>query len=131
MPSGFISLDAELGWTSSFDEHWDIVGVQFGHRTEWQLRLEVVGLRGAEHTVIFSDPVSFRVQDEGEIYSYWVDREKEGAPIASVYAIMSSAYFDEISTGVSAQAIGPLTHYLICGQNTCVEVIGRSPPTSP
>lgn len=128
MPSGFVSLDAEMEWTSSFAEHWDIVGVQFGHRTEWQLRLEIGALEGGEKTVVFTDPVSFRVQDEGEIYTYWLDREREGAPIASVYSIMSSAYLDEISTGVSAQAIGPVTHYLIGGQNICVEVIGRSPP---
>jgi hypothetical protein len=127
MPSGFKSLDAELGWTSSFGEHWDIVGVEFGHRAEWQLRLEVAVLNGTE-TVIFTDPVSFRVQDEGEIYSYWVDRNEEGAPIASVYSITSSAYLDEIRGGVSAQAVGPVSHYLIGGQNICVEVIGRSPP---
>lgn len=128
MPSGFISLDAELGWTGSFGEHWDIVGVQYGHRTQWQLRLEVEAFDGSEKTVIFADPVSFRVQEEGEIYAYWVDRDTEGAPIASVYTIKRSAYLDEISMGVSAEAMGPVTHYLICSQNVCVEVIGRSRP---
>ena len=128
MPSGFISLDAELGWPASFGEHWDIVGVRYGHRTQWQLRVDIEALNGIEKTVTFTDPVSFRVQDEGEIVDYWVDREEEGAPVANVYTIESSRYVDEIQNGVTAGAIGPLTHYLIGGQNVCVEVIGRSPP---
>ena len=128
MPAGFISLDAELGWTSAPGEHWEIVGVQFGDRTDWQLRIEIEALAGTQRTLIFTDLVSFRMQDEAEIYGYWTDRNAEGAPDAAIYSIGSSAYLDEISMGLSAQMVGPLIHYLVGGQDMCVEVIGRSPP---
>jgi hypothetical protein len=129
VPAGFISLDAELGWTSAPGEHWDIVGVEFGDRTGWQLRIEIEALAGTQRTLIFTDLVSFRMQDEAEIYGYWTDRNAEGGPVAAIYSIGSSAYLDEIGTGLAAQMVGPLTHYLVGGQNMCVEVIGRSPPT--
>lgn len=128
MPSGFISLNNELGWRSLLGEHWDIISVQYGDNTEWQLLLQVEALDGTREEVTFTDVVSFRVHDEAEIHHYWVARENEGAAASRVYIIRDSTYLDEIATGVSGRSDGPLIHYLVAGENTCVEVIGRSPP---
>src|SRR5262245_17879372 len=125
MPEGFRLLDDEIQWPAATRrELWDIVQVQFGRKTEWQLRLELAD-NGQAARATFDDVVSFRVHDEAEIVEYWTARDREGIGVGTCYAIRSSDYLDEISRGITGISRNrPMRHFLLCGRDICVEVIG-------
>ena len=128
MPEGFRLLDGELHWPPTGRHLWDIVQVDFGRKTDWQLRLELTR-NGQTVKVVFDDVISFRVHDEAEIAEYWTTREKEGVAVGTVYALRKSAYLDEIGRGISAISHAlPMSYFLLTGNDTCVEVIGPQPP---
>ena len=41
MPEGFSLLDDELNWPRTGRNLWDIVEVDYGHRTKWQIRIKL------------------------------------------------------------------------------------------
>lgn len=127
-PSGFRSLDEELGWRGGVVPSGDIWQIAYGAATGWKLIAEYVG-DGGPAWVIFDDPISYRAHDERELVVYWTQRNEEGAPIAFAYEIMHSAYLAEMMRGVSGLVDGGLRHFLLGGQNLCLEVISVAPPT--
>lgn len=127
MASGFRLIDAELGWTTDAHELWDIVNVEFGHRSDWVLRAELQFDQQRVADLRALEVISFRVQDEGELVDYWTQLSLEGVPVGTFYQIGRSTYLAELSQGISALA-APLTHFLVCGRDTCLEILSRGPP---
>ena len=107
---------------------WEVAEVAFGASSDWNLSIALTR-RGESVQVVFSSPLSFRVQDEGALGHYWKVRDIERAGIGTVYLIGTSEYCAEIGgqTGLSES----LRHYLVAGDDTCVEVITQSPPSVP
>jgi len=120
--SGFTSLDRELGWRGPAGESGDIIQIDFGLKTGWRLIAEYDGESGPAW-VIFEDQVSYRVHDERELAPYWNTRNAEGGPIAFAYELGSSPYLEELKGGVTGVIEGSLRHFLLGGQNLCLEVI--------
>jgi len=111
----------------------DIVQIDYGHRTGWVLIAEYETANGPLWITV-DDPISHRAHDERELIDYWNQRSVEGAPIAVAYEIEASRYLDELRTGLSGLTDMPLRHFLIGGQNLCLEVIASDLPnihTSP
>lgn len=127
MASGFRLIDTELGWKTDAHELWDIVNLEFGHRSDWALRAELQFDQQRMADLRAHEVISFRVHDEGELLDYWTQRSLEGVPVGTFYQIGKSAYLAELSLGVSALAT-PLKHFLVCGRDTCLEVLSRGPP---
>lgn len=128
MPEGFSSIDAEIGWPApeSSRDLWDVVQVSFGHQTQWLLRLELAkGEATAE--VVFRNPTTFRVQDEGQMVAYWVAREKEGWAPATFMTVAESPYLDEFKKEPTGSR-GDLRHFLVVAMNTCVEILSEEAP---
>lgn len=125
MASGFRLIDVELGWKA--DALWDVVNIEFGHRSDWALRAELQFDEQNVADLVAHDVTSFRVHDERELVNYWTQRHSEGVPVGMFYQIGASAYLAELSRGVSA-LVEPLTHFLVCGRDTCLELLSRGPP---
>jgi hypothetical protein len=64
MTQGFKLLD-NVDWPND-GGLWEITNVDFGHKTDWCLHIELER-DGKIAKVVFSDFVSFRVQDEREM----------------------------------------------------------------
>ena len=124
MPRHFQLLD-DNSWPNDRGL-WEITDIQFGLKTNWQLWVDLY-CEERSARMIFSDPISFRVQDEREMSAYWSSREKEGVGIGTRYIIGESDYLDEFRREVSG-VIGGAVHYLICGVDSCLEVLSRTPP---
>lgn len=127
MVSGFRLIDAKLGWKTDTRELWDIVNIEFGHRSDWALKAELQFDRQRVADLVAHDVISFRVHDERELVDYWAQRNSEGVPVGTFYEIGESTYLAELSRGVGA-LVGPLTHFLLCGRDTCLEVLSRALP---
>ena len=128
MPRGFSSIDAEVGWppTESSRDLWDVIQVSFGHQTQWVLRLELAkGEATAE--VAFRNPITFRVQDEGQMVAYWLARKKEDWVPATFMTVAESPYLDEFKKEPIG-SLGGLRHFLIVAMNTCVEILSEEAP---
>jgi len=67
--------------------------------------------------------VSYRVHDERELAPYWYTRNNEGAPVAFAYEVGASPYLEELKNGVTGLVEGPLRHFVLGGQNLCLEVL--------
>ena len=128
MARGFRCIDEELGWPGPPGWIGDFVQIDFGHRTGGALVAEYTGPDQALW-VLVEDPVSYRVHDERELVAYWTQRAEENAPIAFAYELEESAYLIELREGVSGMIGTPLRHFLMGGQNACLEVIARNLPT--
>lgn len=126
-PAGFKSLDARLGWRGASKGEGDIFDVRYRPTVGRRLIAEYDGDSGSAW-IVFEDPVSYRVCDERELLLYWHQREEEGAPIAFAYEIAHSAYLDEMAAGLTALSDGVLRHFLLGGQNLCLEVITTDLP---
>lgn len=120
----FQFLDDEVCWPRGGGP-WTIVEVNFGHSTAWDLRLELER-EGQAAQVVFADPVSFRVHDEGELLTYWVARDAQGVDIGTFYSLENSIVLQEFIHEVGGSK--PLRHFLVAGSDTCVEVLGVQPP---
>ena len=105
----------------------NIVQIDYGHRTAWVLIAEYE-TAGGTLWITVDDPISHRAHDDRELIDYWNQRSAEGAPIAVAYEIEKSSYLDELRTGVSGLIDTPLRHFLLGGQNLCLEVIASHPP---
>ena len=134
MAKGFHSLDQQLGWPERPDKLGDIVQVDYGYRTGWLLVAEYETRDGTLWLTV-DNPISYRVHDERELLSYWSQRALEEAPISIAYEIETSSYLDELRAGATGLFGTPLRHFLVSGQNICLEVIAavlpdlhRSPP---
>ena len=109
--------------------HSDIVDVAYGRSSGWKLRIEV-NEGGHTFSIIFPQPVSFRVQDEREMVDYWLARDLEKVPAGLLYSIAQSRYLDEFAQSPSVTH-QPLIHLLITGYDTCVEVLTQTPSILP
>lgn len=58
---------------------------------------------------------------------YWSARSGEGVAVGGLYSVAESAYLTELSSGVSSFE-RDLSHYLVLGDDICVEVIAYEPP---
>ncbi len=77
--------------------------------------------------VAFRNPITFRVQDEGQMVAYWVAREQEGWAPATFMTVGESPYLDEFKKE-PVGSLGGLRHFLIVAMNTCVEVLSEEAP---
>lgn len=127
MPSGFIALDALLGWRGGWKGGGDLFDIRYRPSVGRRLIAEYDGDSGAAWIVV-EDPVSYRVCDERELLPYWNQRAEEGAPVAFAYEIAQSAYLDEMAAGLTGLSDGVLRHFLLGGQNLCLEVIAADLP---
>lgn len=106
---------------------WSITDVRFGHRQDWPLHVRLQ--RGSNAMkLIFESAVSFRAHDESEILGHWQQRTHEGVPVGTVYEIAESSYLNELSAGVNGLARAPTKHFLVAGNDLCVEVLATAPP---
>ena len=96
-------------------------------RVNWDLKTDLLSIVLAdakgEVTIMFESPVSFRAQDEGDMLEYWGTRDAEGVDVASIYNIEKSAYLSEFKESGVSSFTCELQHWLIAGNNLCVEVI--------
>jgi hypothetical protein len=127
LPFGFMSLDEQIGWRGGPKAEGDLFQFAYGLKTGWRLVAEYDGEAGSAWVVV-EDPISYRVHDERELIPYWVRRDEEGAPVSFAYEIAKSVYLDELSQGVTGLVNGPLRHFLLGGQNQCLEIIAREVP---
>lgn len=126
MVIGFTLLDLELGLPQPLTPLWTISDIRFGHRQSWPLEL-LLERGGDTVRLIFREVVSFRAHDESEILTYWTARPV-GSPIGSIYRIAESDYLAEFADSTAALMGQPMTHYLVAGNDLCVEVLASQPP---
>ena len=126
MVQGFKLLDSELGISQRRAAPFQISEVCFGFEPHGLLRIVLSGEKLLDH-IVFDDPVSHRVQDERDMLDYWSARSREGVAIGGIYKIAESQYLSDLSKGVSSFERS-LTHYLVLGEDICVEVIAYEPP---
>lgn len=126
-PLGFASIDQQIGWRGGPKDQGDLFQFAYGLKTGWKLIAEYDGEIGSAWVVV-DDPISYRVHDERELIAYWARRDEEGIPPAFGYEISKSIYLDELSRGVSGLVTGPLRHFLLGGQNQCLEIISNELP---
>jgi hypothetical protein len=124
-PSGFKLLDEELGL--HVPTLGDFVQINFGHSEKWRLVAKYESSIDPLW-IVFDKIVSFRVQDEREILSYWSARDKEGVPISFAYEIAVSNYLSELKQGFTGVTERSIHHFLLGGQNTCLEVLACDRP---
>lgn len=127
LPAGFATIDQEIGWRGGPRDEGNLFQFVYGLKTGWKLVAEYDGEIGSAW-VIVDDPISYRVHDERELISYWARRDEEGISPAFGYEISKSVYLDELSQGVSGLVTGPLRHFLLGGQNQCLEIIASELP---
>lgn len=126
MVRGFKLLDDEFGIVVGRGAPFSIGQVCFGFEPYRGLRISVDdGDMSGE--IVFDDPVSHRVQDERDMLHYWSARSGEGGAVGRLYSVAESAYLAELSGGVSSFE-RDLRHYLVLGDDICVEVIAYQPP---
>ena len=129
MPQGFQLLDNAFRLARRGPRlRWDVIDVRFGRGTGGALVAELSNGFDAPVRRLFPAPVSFRVQDERELLPYWRRRDEEGVAPGALYQLGDSAYLSEISLGVSGFLEQALTHFLIAGAHTCLEVIATAAP---
>lgn len=128
MAIGFRAINGDLGWPEAGHGSGDIVQVDCGWRTGWQLTAEYEH-PGGDLWVIFSDPVSYRVHDERELLPYWEQLRLEAVSPSCAYEIAESDYLAEMRRGISGLTEAPLRHILISSQNICLEVITTQLPS--
>ncbi|MGY2992897.1 hypothetical protein [Mesorhizobium sp. URHB0026] len=124
MTQGFKLLDND-DWPND-GGLWEITNIEFGHKTNWCLHIELER-DGRIAKVVFSDAVSFRVQDEGEMTSYWSARSEEQIGVGTLYSIERSNYLYEFRNSASGSAQS-IVHFLVSGLDICVEALAREPP---
>lgn len=127
LPAGFVSIDQQIDWRGGPKDQGDLFQFAYGLRTGWKLIAEYDGEIGSAW-VIVDVPISYRVHDERELIAYWARRDEEGILPAFGYEIAKSIYLEELSRGVSGLVAGPLRHFLLGGQNQCLEVISNGLP---
>lgn len=123
---GFRLLDHELGLSARSGAPFQIEEVRFGFEPARRLQITLGDREGLDHIVV-DDPTSHRVQDERDMLDYWSARSGEGVGNGCVYQIAQSPYLSELSQGVSSFERA-LVHYLILGEDICVEVIAYERP---
>lgn len=123
------SINNDIPWSETLSEIGDIVQIDFGRETHWNLTIEY-SFDDRSVWLVFGDAVSHRVHDEREISHYWEQRSDEGVLPAYAYEINQSPYLRELANGVTAamNKTRPLRHFLAGGLNTCVEVIAFDVP---
>ncbi|MBA3999281.1 MAG: hypothetical protein C0461_01675 [Brevundimonas sp.] len=126
MLKGFRPIDDELGWSLADGRLGDFIQVDFGAATDWSLIAEYAC--GNASVWLQAKPVSYRVQDEGELINYWNRRKEENALVAFAYEIEASPYLTEMRDGVTSLSGTALRHFLFAGENTCVEIIAEQAP---
>ena len=99
---------------------WEIVAVEYGRGTGWELAITMES-DGQFILLTFANVVSFRAQDEGNMLEYWPIIKREGVAVGTIYEIGRSTYKDEFQANSVAGIAMPLTHYLVAGNNLCVE----------
>jgi hypothetical protein len=125
-PSGFRLINVGLD-QFGLKNLWDVIGVAYGHVTDWRLEIKLEHLSGMTATVIFDQAASFRVQDERDMLGYWAARDREGVAVGDLYQVETSLYLTEFATSISGYT-EDLAHYLVCGRDACVEVLSSKMP---
>lgn len=125
-PSGFRLIDVGLDHLG-LKNLWDVIGVSYGHVTDWRLEIELEHLSGMTAHLIFAQAASFRVQDERDMLGYWAARDREGVAVGDLYQVETSLYLTEFATSISGYT-EDLVHYLVCGRDVCVEVLSSKRP---
>lgn len=123
---GFRLLDLQLGLSARSGAPFQIEEVRFRFEPARRLLITLGAREGLGH-ILFEDPVSHRVQDERDMLDYWSARRDEGVGNGCVYQIAQSPYLSELSKGVSSFE-RELVHYLVLGEDICVEVIASEGP---
>jgi hypothetical protein len=126
MVQGFKLLDSELGIPLGQVTPFQICEIHFGFEPHRELRISLGGDSLLKY-ILFDDPVSYRAQDERDMLEYWSARSQEKVSTGGIYQISESLYLSELSKGVSSFERS-LSHYLILGEDICVEVIAYEPP---
>ena len=127
VPHGFCLLADQPQPLGSYGHLWEIVDVRMGVSTDWDLHV-ALEMDGHSANVIFPNVVSYRAHDEREMLEYWGARAHEGVGVGSLYSVSESAYKSEIQAGGVTGLSFPLTHFLLAGNNICVEVLSTNPP---
>ena len=127
LPLGFASIDQQIDWRGGPKDQGDLFQFAYGIKTGWKLIAEYDGEIGSAW-VIVDDLISYRVHDERELLAYGTRLDEEGVPPAFSYEISRSIYLDELSRGVSGLVTAPLRHFLLAGQNQCLEIISHELP---
>ncbi|WP_395944197.1 hypothetical protein [Brevundimonas sp.] len=125
-PSGFRLVGDDLGWPD-VKGLWDVIGVAYGHATNWTLEIELEHPSGPTVHLVFDHAASFRLQDEGDMLGYWASRDREGVAVSSLYRVETSAYLSEFATSISGYN-HDLAHYVVCGRDACVEILSSARP---
>jgi len=106
-----------------------VIDVRVGHVTDYALDIRLEQ-RSGDVILRFPSPLSFRVQEERDLMDYWCARSGEGVPVGVLYAIARSSYLDEFAGTISGQT-HVVTHYLVAGDDLCVEVLSDRSPELP
>jgi hypothetical protein len=126
IPSEFSLFELQPPTPDDGDKLWEIMSVGFDIR-DWLLTLTLKS-RANVIQVVVENVESFRAQDEGNMLEYWSERTKENAQVASFYILGKSPYLDEMQGASVAGLTCQLTHFLVAGNNLCVDVITRGSP---
>jgi len=129
-------LNAISGFTLLNDGGYDrdrrlgkIIAINCGYETDYSL-LVTVERSGGENVIRFDVPLAYRVQEERDLLHYWSVREREAVAIGVLYTVDHSPYRSEFISTVSAQEYS-FQHYLVAGDDLCVEVLTARPPQLP
>lgn len=87
----------------------------------WTLRITLTG-KDVRAYVDFGGPVTFRVLDEGDLLEFWNDERPPGR----IWEVLSGGWKDAM---VHQYRHEQDREYMVLGQNDCVTVLTREPPT--
>lgn len=106
---------------------WTLTDVSFGSKSNWVLVATFE--HGANRVAIrFDNPASVRITDEGDLLPAWSSPWSELSTGGLAYKVRQSDFLDWFNAS-SGGLHGEVSHYLLAGSDTCVEVISNAAPT--
>ncbi len=84
--------------------------------------------RSGHYAERFDNPASVRITDEGDLLPVWSSLWSELSTGGLAYKVRQSDFLDWFKAS-SGGLHGEVSHYLLAGSDTCVEVISNEAPT--
>ncbi len=105
---------------------WTLTDVSFGSATNWVL-VATFERRAKRVAIRFENPASVRITDEGDLLPLWSSLWSELSTGGLAYKVRRSDFLDWFDAS-SGGLHGDVSHYLLAGADTCVEVLSNGAP---
>lgn len=105
---------------------WTLTDVSFGSATAWVL-VATFEREAKRLAIRFDRPASVRISDEGDLLPLWASLWSELSTGGLAYKVRQSDFLDWFDAS-SGGLHGEVSHFLLAGTDTCVEVISNEAP---